>query len=185
MISPTKPIISVLVLILLCLFASQQTICQDRTGLTGIGIQVATPPPYTYNPAFDPAESMEMKPDILISTWLTDRLALEPSLGLVAFTNETNWRLGLAIVNHFGHEKLVPFVLFRARAYFTSNSGNSMSDYVLGLGFGGEYFIGEKFSVSGECQLNYLIPDKNRSLFFITDNVFSTGVGLSSRFYLN
>jgi len=103
-----------------------------------------------------------------------------------------NGGLGLTIVNHFGHEKLKPFVLFRAKAYLSSsgsslvysNRATSMNNYVFGLGAGGEYFVGEKFSVSGECQLNYLIPDKNGAVYQ-PNNTISTGVGVSCRFYLN
>ena len=184
MLSLTKTLLSTFVLLGLCVNVSQQAVCQERKGLTGIGIQFSTPPPYVYGSTLFSVGSMEMLPDIIISTWLTDRATLEPSLGLVAYTNQTYLRLGLTFINHFGLERLSPFVLVRGKAYLTSINSNNSSDYLFGLGVGGEYFISEKFSVSGECQLNYLVPDKDRS-FFIKDNITSTGVGISSRFYLN
>jgi hypothetical protein len=201
-----KLILRVFILLTFWLAASQEAICQDRTGLIGIGIQLSTPPPFVYNLNYiygaqslsepyvaAPAQgSMEMTPDILVSAWLTDQLAIEPSVGLMAYTNETQWRLGLTVVNHFGREKLKPFVLLRAKAYLSSsgsdlvysNRATTMSNYFFGLGVGGEYFVGEKISVSGECQLNYLIPDKNGAVYQ-PDNTTSTGVSVSCRFYLN
>jgi len=202
--SLTKLFSTGLLLFAFCFDASQQAICQGRVGLIGVGIQLSTPPPFVYNPnygamgyfgpyvATPSLGSLEMPPDILLSTWITDQIAVEPSVGLMAYTNETQWRLGITIVNHFGNEKLEPFVLVRAKAYLI-NSGSHLKDnstatnvsnYVFGLGVGGEYFIGDKFSVSGECQLNYFIPDKN-GLIYITNNVISTGVGISCRFYLH
>ena len=206
MYSLTKLILRSLVLLTLCLNISHQSISQERAGSIGIGVQLSTPPPFVYNlnyifgsmnvggsyvatPAFS---SMEMPPDILISTCITDRIAIEPSIGLMAYTNETQWRLGLKIVNHFGDEQLQPFVLAQAKVYLASsgsglvysNSATSMTNFVFGLGAGGEYFVGKKFSLSGECQLIYLIPDKNGAVYQ-PDNTISTGVGVSCRFYLN
>jgi len=204
--SVTKLIINALVLFALCFNVSQQALCQERAGTIGIGVQLSTPPPFVYNLNYifgaadfygpyvaAPAQgSMEMPPDVIISTWITDRIAIEPSIGLMAYTNETQWRLGLTILNHFGDEKLQPFVLAQTKVYLTSsgsnlvynNSATRMTNYVFGLGVGGEYFVGKKFSVSGECQLNYLIPDKSGAVYQ-TDNTLSTGVGVSCRFYLN
>ena len=182
MTSLTKTILSVFILGGLWAGQSQQAISQDRKGLTGIGVQFSTPPQYN-SPLFI-ISSMAMSPDILISTWLTDRVALEPSIGILAYTDQTFWRLGLTFVNHFGQEKLTPFVLVRSKAYLTSNNGSTGSDYLIGVAVGGEYFIGEKFSVSGECQLNHWISDKDRSLF-LKYNITTTGVGVAGRFYLN
>jgi len=186
-----------LVLSSLCLDISQQAISQDRSGTIGIGIQLSTPPPFVYGPVYTPnyyygpyfptpaQGTMEIPADVLVSAWLTDQVAIEPSIGLMAYTNETQWRFGLAFVNHFGHEKLRPFVKAQAKIFLASNGGglvygsspSKMTSYFYGLGVGGEYFVGEKFSVSGECQLNYLIPDKNSWI--------STGAALSCRLYLN
>jgi hypothetical protein len=123
-------------------------------------------------------------PDILVSAWVTDKIAIEPSVGILAYTNYTFWRLGFAVVNHFGQEKLSPFVLFRAKTYLSSASGRKSSDYLLGLACGGEYFVSDKFSVSGEVQLNYPVPDKEQTLF-VRRNTIMTGVGIGARFYLN
>lgn len=206
MYSLNRTILIALVLIALCLDVSQQAICQDRTGSVGIGIQLSTPPPFVYNlnnywgavynagpyMATTAQGSIEMPPDVLISAWLTNQIAIEPSIGLLAYTNQTQWRLGLAFVNHFGYDKLKPFVSLQAKAYLASsgsglaygNSATKMTNYVFGLGVGGEYFIVEDLSVSGEAQLNYLIPDKNGAVYQ-PDNTISTGVAVSCKFYLN
>ena len=125
-----------------------------------------------------------MQPDILASTWITNHIAIEPSVGILTHNNFTFWRLGFAVVKHFGQEKLSPFVLFRAKTYLVSSGGIKSSDYLFGLAVGGEYFVGEKFSMSGEAQLNYVVPDKKFSLFEKRNTVM-TGVGITGRFYLN
>lgn len=178
----TKNVHWMFFILLLTFGLFQETVSQDRKGLTGIGIQIASPPLYS-SPIFL-ISSIEMQPDILISYWVTDRLAVEPSIGLMSYTNETYWRLGFSVINHFNQEKLAPYLLFRGKAYLLSDNGRKSSDYLLGVGCGGEYFVGDKFSISGEAQLNYSIPDKERSLF-AKRNAVTTGVGIAGRFYLN
>lgn len=194
-----------LLLLLLASSLIQSAHSQDKTGSIAIGVQLSTPPPLVYNDSYifggvyisDPYSpipargSLEMPPDILISYWANDGLAFEPSIGIMAFTNETEWRLGLTIVQHFGVEKLRPFVSLSGKAYLSStgsdlayaNTATKITNYFFGLGVGGEYFVGDRFSVSGQCQLNYLIPDKN-ALVYLASNTFSTGVGVAARFYL-
>ncbi|MBI2428835.1 MAG: hypothetical protein HYV29_08580 [Ignavibacteriales bacterium] len=167
---------------LLTLGLFQETFSQDRKGLTGIGIQVSSPP--IYNSPFFLISSMEMQPDILVSYWISDRIAIEPTVGILAYTNETYWRLGLAMVSHFNQERLSPFFLIRWKAFLLSDNGRNSEDHIIGIAVGGEYFVAEKFSISGEAQLNYSIPDKERSLF-VRRNTTTTGVGIAGRFYLN
>lgn len=161
----------------------QNMVSQERKGLTGVGIQIFTPPFYNNSPAAF-LGSMEMQPDILVSAWVANNITIEPSIGVISYKNFTYWRLGFAVVNHFGQERLSPYVLFRAKTYLLSNGGIKIHDYLFGLAGGGEYFIAEKFSVSGEAQLNYLVPDKKFSLFE-KRNTIMTGVGITVRFYLN
>jgi len=181
----------------LSLICIQQSVSQDTDRRIGIGVQLSTPPPFNYNlmyssySALPTQQSLEMPPDVLISCWLTDEIALEPSVGLLAFSNETQWRLGLTIINHFGTEKLRPFVLVGGKAYLSSStrdipytySNATTTSFLFALGTGGEYFVGDKFSVSGECHLSYLIPDKSGTIY-LAYNTLSTGVGLACRFYL-
>lgn len=176
---------SILHLIYICIAVGglfQVAFSQDRKGLTGIGIQISSPP--VYNSPFLLISSIEMQPDILIAYWVSDRLTVEPSIGLMAYTNETYWRLGFSVINHFNQERLSPYLLFRGKAYLLSDNGRKSSDYLLGVACGGEYFIADKFSISGEAQLNYSVPDKERSLF-VRRNTVNTGVGIAGRFYLN
>jgi len=160
--------------------------------MTGIGVVISAPPPYTYSAGaplygfFNPT-SMDMTPDILISTWITDRIALEPSVGFFSSSNITAWRFGLTYINHFGHGQFLPFALVRAKTYLTPTLGRDFNHYSLALGGGAEYFVGDKFSISGECQLNYFVPLLVQSSDF-TDtkvNITYTGVAISGRFYLN
>ena len=200
-----KSIFKVFLFLIFFLGSYQQVTCQEKLGSIGIGVQLSTPPPFVYkldyifgaslyNGPYEATPALgtvELTPDILISTWLTDKVALEPSIGLMLYKNQTQWRLGVTVVNHFGNEKFKPFVLFQAKIYLISsgsqlvnyNRSTKTTNYLFGLGVGGEYFIVDKFSVSGCCQLNYLIPDKN-GLVYITDNAMATGATVCCRFYL-
>ncbi len=183
MTTPRKALLVASSIFVLSVAFFPKSFSQDRKGFTGIGVQISTPP--VYNLLFSGGNStMEMQPDVLVSAWVTDNIAIEPSVGILAYTNETFWRLGFAVVNHFGQEKLSPFVLFRAKTYLYSTSGWESNDYLFGLAVGGEYFVGEKFSVSGGVQLNYAVPDKEQTLF-VRRNTIMTGVGIGLRFYLN
>jgi len=184
MLPSTKSFLTAFVLLIAFSRATQQAFCEDRTGRTGIGIQLSTPAPYIDSYSIGTPGSIEMPSDILISMWISDRVALQPSIGTSLNSHETYWRLGISYLNYFSHNKLSPFISVRAKTYLAYSYGTSSVAYLFGLGVGGEYFVGEKFSVGGECQLNYLVQDKGRASLY-TDNITYTGVGVFAKFYLN
>ncbi len=61
---------------------------------------------------------------------------------------------------------LKPFI--SAKAAFVRSSpdnGPSTTDFIIGISYGGEYFISSNFSVGLEAQLNFVKSDDNSGLF--------------------
>jgi len=105
--------------------------------------------------------------DFLIPIWIGSRTTIAPSFGLTWIQDAgTDIHFGLEPKFYLSSNKLSPFISFRAALLRAIPSvGDGVTDWLLGLSFGGEYFFDENFSIGIESQLNYTISDKKSTRF--------------------
>ena len=114
------------------------------------------------------ASIQETQLDILFPIWTGTSNIIAPSIGAIYIGDSgTDLRIGLLDRIFFNAtENIKPFVGLRAGALISlPDEGDTVTDYVIGLLGGGEYFFSENFSVGVEAQLNMSISDENSSRF--------------------
>lgn len=104
--------------------------------------------------------------DILMPI-LSGHFSLAPSVGFVwAQDAGTELRLGVVPRIFLSRGKLSPYVGARFAWLLSKPSGGSgTSDWLVGLEFGGEYFVDQHFSIGIEPQLNVTISSPSSSAF--------------------
>jgi len=125
--------------------------------------------------------------DFLIPIWVSDRAVLAPNIGVVSAQDVgTDLSLGLVLKSYLRETvDAVPYLVFRGGAIFgIPSEGDTITDFVLGVGFGGEYFFEPKFSVGIEIQGNASISDEGSFRFGNPGNTnFNTATVLTASIY--
>jgi hypothetical protein len=105
--------------------------------------------------------------DFLVPIWLGSRVTIAPSFGVTWIQDAgTDLHFGVIPKFYFSNNKVSPFISFRAALLrATPSVGDGVTDWLLGLSFGGEYFVDENFSIGIETQFNYTISDKRSTRF--------------------
>jgi hypothetical protein len=100
--------------------------------------------------------------DIILPIWAGDKVVIAPAFNFV-YVEDAGVDVGIGIVPRFylQMDKVAPYVGGRAGAFLglPSGSAEDTTDWLLGLAFGGEYFLNPKFSVGVEAQANCTISD--------------------------
>lgn len=105
---------------------------------------------------------------ISIPVWLGEKFVLAPAFDFVyAEKVGADFSVGLAFRNYLKTETLAPYFGLRLGTAITIPSSDSaistktMYDFIGGVAFGAEYFVGDNFSVGVEAQGNFTKSDKN------------------------
>ena len=112
--------------------------------------------------------AVESSPKFMIRWWINDQFTFEPTFGIIHVdpskkSSATRYLPGFGFVFHFrSGEELRPFIGSRFDLDISSG-GKTYFDLIIALPFGAEYFFSDKFSVSGEYQLQLIITDSEAS----------------------
>jgi hypothetical protein len=94
--------------------------------------------------------------------WVSPRLALIPSASLLWVEDGgTDWGLGFGM-RFYRHPRqaVYPYTTVGLGVLgLAPESGDATTDYLLGIGYGGEYFPAKMFSLGVEIQLNLTVSD--------------------------
>lgn len=127
---------------------------------------------------------------INIPIWIKPKFVLAPTLGLNYAGNVgTDITVGVMPKIYLKvPDKLVPYVNFRLAGIFNSPQNtadkNSKIDLLMGVGYGGEYFFNDNFSIAAEIQGNLTSSDKNSNRFGNPGNVnFNLATALTVNIY--
>lgn len=125
--------------------------------------------------------------DFLIPIWISNKAILAPSFSFISAQDVgSDLGLGLVFKNYLGEiEDAVPYVALKGGAIFgIPNEGDTITDFLFGAGFGGEYFFQPKFSIGIEIQGNLSISDEGSFRFGNPGNVnFNTATALTASIY--
>jgi hypothetical protein len=106
--------------------------------------------------------------DIILPIWAGNKAVIAPAFNVV-YVEDAGVDLGIGIAPRFylRMDKVAPYISGRVGAFFNLPSGNAeeTTDWLLGLAFGGEYFLNTKFSIGVEAQANFAISDDLSSRF--------------------
>jgi hypothetical protein len=114
---------------------------------------------------------------INIPIWLSQKFVLAPTLGVNYAGNVgTDYTIGIMPKIYLKEaNKLASFIDIKLAGIFNSPQSsfdkNSKTDLVVGIGFGGEYFFNDNFSVGAEFQGNLTSSDSNSNRFGNPGNV--------------
>jgi len=105
--------------------------------------------------------------DVLLPIWGSDHFSIAPAFGVV-------WGDGVGSDIHIGlvprfflhKDKVAPYIGGRVGLLIASpKNGESTTDVITGLAFGGEYFLDEHFSLGVESQLNITVSAEKSTRF--------------------
>lgn len=127
---------------------------------------------------------------VLLPIWVSEKMTLAPAIGVnVASKIATDFAIGVVPKFYFKTESLAPYFSLKAMALINKSStqaaaSNNSTDFLLGAGFGGEYFISNNFSFFVEAQANMTKSDKYSDRFGNPGNVnFNLGTVIGAYFY--
>lgn len=118
---------------------------------------------------------------ILVPIWLGDKLTLAPGIGL-NYTENVGTTITLLLAPRFylDMRRVAPYISARGGINLNMPSaGGDTTDGMLGLGFGGEYFVNPKFSFGVEGQLNVTLFDVGGA----NNKSISTGAAVHANVY--
>ena len=116
--------------------------------------------------------------EILIPIWLSQRFVLAPIIA-ANYTENTATLLGLgaALRVYTYMARLAPYYGIRTQAYIAMpNGGTSSTAYLIGLFYGGEFFLNQRFSLGIEPGVNLLIPPNSGPLSVSTSTMVTASV---------
>ncbi len=130
------------------LFANiEQVVCQEETDNKTFGLS---------------ASVQGGQLDIILPIWVGSKIVIAPAFSVV-YVEDAAIDLGVGIAPRFYLRtgRVAPYIGGRAAAFFLMPSGNAqnITDWLLGLTLGGEYFLDPKFSIGVEAQANFAISD--------------------------
>ena len=117
--------------------------------------------------------------NIKVPIWASENLVIAPVVGLTHIDDNYS-RLNVGINPRFYQtlgSDFATYIGFQGLLRYTSpEAGDEDSDFLIGAGGGGEYFLDEHFSLGVEGQLNFLLEDNESNAIF-------TSAALSGTFY--
>lgn len=131
--------------------------------------------------------------DIMLPIVVSNTAIVAPAVG-VAYVSEAGTDIGLGFVSRFylKDDVVRPFLGGRIGLLLFSpkksgsgqNEPTNITDYLLGILAGGEYFFNEGFSIGVEAQLNATFSDENSSRFGNPGGTnFNTGAAVFATVY--
>ncbi|MFQ5651887.1 MAG: hypothetical protein ACE5IY_18270 [bacterium] len=118
---------------------------------------------------------------ILVPIWMGDKLTVAPGIAL-SYVENTGTTFTLLLVPRFylQMKRVAPYISANVGVSFIDPTGPAdLTDFLFGIGFGGEYFINPKFSLGVEAMVNGRVADisgaKTMSI--------STGTGVHANVY--
>jgi|GEM_PF-1501539 len=93
--------------------------------------------------------------EILVPVWASERFVVRPALGVVD-TSDIVSHVSASLMLRYNIQlgKAVPYVGARGAVIALSANDESLVDYAFGPVVGGEYFLGDRFSLSVEGHVN-------------------------------
>ncbi len=113
------------------------------------------------------ASLQDLQLDFTVPIWAADQFVLAPSVGFLHSSDkDTELDLALAVRYYFSRQKLSPYAGLRGGALMLKPKDQStVTDKLIGIFFGGEYFFDPQFSVGAELQLNVAVSDESSNRF--------------------
>jgi hypothetical protein len=151
-----------LFLVVLVVFAANKLQAQDEAMKRTVGIS-ASLQNGTYG--------------INVPIWVSQKVVLAPTIGInYAGSVGADYTFGIMPKFYLKEvKKLVPFIDFRLAGILnspqTTADKNSKIDLLIGVGYGGEYFFNDNFSIAAEIQGNLTSSDKNSNRFGNPGNI--------------
>lgn len=123
--------------------------------------------------------------------WLDQQFVLAPTFDFkYAEKAGTDFSIGLAPRFYFRNDKIAPYLGFKGGILvnipYEENEVDREKkiDYLLGIAFGGEYFLDEKFSLGVEAQGNFTKSDEDSYRFGNPKGInFNTATMIIATFY--
>ena len=108
--------------------------------------------------------------DMLMPIWVNNNISIAPMLGLAWEDGSgADLHLGIEPRLYLNRNRVSPYIGLQAGMFDVipaSGTGiSSTKDWLLGLAFGGEYFVDEHFSVGVESQGNFTFSDPKSTRF--------------------
>lgn len=117
--------------------------------------------------------------NLQVPIWLNDNVTVAPVFG-INHQQDSFTSINLGVVPRFYQNLASDFATYiGARGILQRTSpevGPEDSDFLLGATGGGEYFLGDRFSMGVEAQLNFLINDNG-------NDRFGTGAAVMGTYY--
>jgi hypothetical protein len=127
--------------------------------------------------------------DLMLPLRLGERIVLVPSVGFVSVSERLlDVGIGLGIrINAGVNPKAVPYVGMRGAVLILDPDGDeeSITDYVFGFMFGGEYFLDHHFSLGVEAQLNVAKSNESSPRFANPDgtNINTAALAIATFYF--
>lgn len=118
---------------------------------------------------------------ILVPIWLGDALTLAPGFSILYIENNRT-EIGILLMPRFylDMRRVAPYISARGGVLFTiPDIGSNTTDILLGIGFGGEYFVNAMFSFGVEAQLNGFVAD----ISGLSDIILQTAAAVHANVY--
>ena len=117
--------------------------------------------------------------NLMVPIWTSDNIVIAPLLGIVHETDSFT-TINLGVKPRFYRamgDDFASYFGFQAVLQNTSPEfGDDVTNFLIGVNGGGEYFLNSHFSMGVEGQLNFLIRDN-------TDDRISTGAAITGTYY--
>ena len=108
----------------------------------------------------------------LMPIWVSQKFSIAPAIDFkYAEKIGTDYTLGVIPKFYINTEKIAPYFNLKIGAMINNPSSDNQigsvktTDWIMGLGFGGEYFIDERFSFGVELQGNFTKSDTRSQRF--------------------
>ena len=124
--------------------------------------------------------------NLMFPYWVSRWVVMAPSVSIMNVSDVgTDMGLGLFVRKNVRQGKAVPYFGARGGVLIFSPEGNdSVTDYVVGVAFGGEYLFDDHFSIGVEAQLNVTMSDEQSLRFNNPDGTnVNTATTVSATFY--
>jgi hypothetical protein len=167
-----------LLLILLSVYNFQSVYAQQKETVRTVGSSASFTIPQST--VFGTSAAVSDLLDILVPIWLGDVAVIAPGIS-VLYVENSGTQLGLLLSPRFylRMSRVAPYIGGRVKAIITiPDAGTNTYDWVVGLVFGGEYFVNPKFSFGVETRLNGFIPDPDVGNF-----ILNTGASILATVY--
>lgn len=126
--------------------------------------------------------------DIVIPFWISSTFKLSPAVSFISVSDAgRDYSIGFILNKYLKKSKVSPFIGLRGGLLIASpDQGDSVTDSVIGVSFGGEYFIDNFFSFGLEAQLNASISDNKSTRFGNPGgSIINTSMAIFGSIYFN